>query len=180
MGLRRSLKITNLVVNGDFRNGTTGWTFGASVTDKTIVNGALTWTLPGFIGYTEDNWVSQNIIPSAGKYYIRLKAKRNNSVSNNQLLIGRSFWDLNVFDLSTEFRTYSKIWNCTGSGSLVFGASEITNGLNVNIDDVFLINLTDIFGVGNEPMQAQCDIWFANWFDGTLAERIMGRKGGLH
>lgn len=159
---------TNLVTNGDFSNGTTGWS--ANFADLSVVNGEMIVTL------TENN-VSSGIhrfntdIPAGNKFYASADIFTTYA---GAVKIGF----LNNFDTkSVAAGQYNKISALRSMGEYnIFTIYHDATGAYVigdtfKIKNAFVIDLTATFGAGNEPTDAQMDRLlkqFPNsWFDGT-------------
>lgn len=174
------LPLKNVVTNGDFSNGTTGWTSGAGG-GLTVTDGIGVVTGDGI---NTNRYASQifTTIPSH-KYYVKNKIKRisgsgcvltiyagNGSPSTVDL----SIIGVGVFDSLAlgDWYSYSGVFTATQSyARYLIGRLSIATFV-ANIDDVIAIDLTETFGVGNEPTQAQMDsimsFYSNSWFDGTI------------
>ena len=176
------LTAENLVVNGDFRNGPTGWpAIGTpsvmTITDKLAVNGTVANSSAGYY---------KDISTSTGdKIYIAITS--TNGATNFPRII--------LFDFGTIANT--KVTDINGVINSVIETSKI-NGVrfyiqqllgaaytNVTIDNIRIINLTETFGAGNEPTKEQCDIIFSDYFEGVKSFEPTGRvrsvdKNGLN
>lgn len=158
----------NLVTNGDFRNGATGWLIlgtpnTMTITDKLTING----TAATSAGYYKD------IAATTGnKLYIAIKSTNAGTV----------FPSVRLYDFNTT--NNSAISGINNTVSSVIVDSKI-NGIrlyfqqigdavynNVTIDDIRVINLTATYGAGNEPTKEQCDVLFANYFEGS--DNVLG------
>ncbi|SDJ67693.1 BppU family phage baseplate upper protein [Alkalibacterium thalassium] len=151
---------TQLIKNGDFSDGTTG--FAARPGSTITVNGSI----------LEVRAVTDNptagaqrsfIQPIGSKVYIGTRY-RAPAGTRLQLYDGQAGW------------SYS---GSTGQWQINSGIGTITNntimriyapllvGEVLELDYIQAINLTQIFGAGNEPTKEQCDIIFDNYFNGT-------------
>lgn len=154
--------VTNLVTNGDFSDGTTGWIPHANAT---VVDGELKLVATG----DGQNTMQTIAILGSTKYYLARK----------QGTIGRCYID--QYQNDTFFGVSSVLENVgsvifeskasVNKGFLILGAG--LNGAGTYIfDDIILINLTAAFGAGNEPTAAEMDAMLAfypnSWFDGTV------------
>lgn len=144
---------TNLVTNGDFSNGTTGW---SAVNGSMIESGGV-----GIFTATAQNGHSRTININRtinNLYYIRASIK---STSN---LVGfQSFGS----PLATPRHSGSGLFE---NLSTILIASSTTPNWNIGVadtrasgwnaieyDNLFCINLTALFGAGNEPTKEQMD-----------------------
>ena len=149
-----TMMATNLVTNGDFSNGTTGWSTGTG------------WSISGGVAignnanstYLTRNSTFSNI---GNNYYVALKI--SNYVSGSVSLLSAHF------DRTVDYRlngTKSTIVKPKVSLLSLYSVSFIGN-----IDDVMVIDLTTTFGKGNEPTVEQMDEIMSkfenSWFDGT-------------
>lgn len=163
---------TNLIKNGDFANGITGWeapTLGTLIASNnelevTITNTSNTTTL-SYIGQAVKKYANHN-------YYtaFEIKPKYNNAVA---VLIGNK-WSENVAPTPNIFNRVSRIVKPTEDtnhfNTLRYRHDVNTNyvvGDKIYFKNILLIDLTQTFGAGNEPTVEECDKIFANWFDET-------------
>ena len=160
----------NEVINGDFRNGTTGWS--ASIATLTIVSSKLRIyysNTSGSIRYPAPNQTISGI--NGHKYYVSFNISEyvgNNSISFVQ------------FGTQVGINTFNSNGRCTAvftadnnATSLFFNNSCENNTIvDYYINNVMLIDLTATFGVGNEPTAIEMDSilsYYPNsWFDGTV------------
>lgn len=176
MGIRRNFRPTNLVTNGNFAGGTTGW-INNSYATFTVTNGIAT-----LLANSQYDNIYQNIATNVGvgaKFYAcaylmagaadALKIMINDSeVSSNTA----------THTGSGTFERVSVIHTSTAGTVIRVKVQDFraSNWDNVYAKEVFAIDLTALFGAGNEPTQAWCDLNIPNWFDGTLSggKRIGG------
>lgn len=147
---------TNLITNGDFSNGITGWLgnratadngrayFNATVSDGYLINLGLSTKLNA----TNVFYVSLDIETISGILYLF-----NSSAYGSYSGTGRRSW---VGTISNPNQPI--LDDKTGS---------YFNGW---VDNLIVLNLTAIFGAGHEPTSAQMDAMLAqypnSWFDG--------------
>ena len=140
--------LQNLVTNGDFRNGSTGW----AVSNSSVIGGRMrTYTTTAV-----DAYFFQTIsgMTSSSRMYARFDIE----VINGQL-------DFN----NTQAYAYSS----TGSYSIVYqednsGLLFDNHGATISdyyVDNIKLYNLTALFGAGNEPTKATMDTLMTNYPD---------------
>jgi hypothetical protein len=178
--------ITNLVTNGDFENGMTGWTdmndnVSTAINTITKADGTTTKVLELAVTSTDSinaiTWVRSNTFTAtAGHiYYARCYYK---GLSTNQSLYepkisiiegGGSGWLVSGTAANAQVTSYTKTsayGTCTISGSLAEvrlianrGSTNTTIqvGNKVFFDDVVCYDLTETFGVGKEPTKEWCD-----------------------
>lgn len=167
----------NLVVNGDFRVDSNSDGLADNWGKRpgsiaTIINGKQRITA-GTDNRVQLEQVSINII-SSHKYYLKFFTSTNYSGSS----------PISVFSSDTSNNYYSSTQR-NGTLTSVFTAIENKSGFFIRIydllmtsdiyfelDDIVLINLTATFGAGNEPTKEQCDVLFANYFEGT--DNVLG------
>jgi len=192
MGLRRSFKPTNLIANGNFANGTTGWDGGANATISAS-NNVLSVTGNGTTAYIVGKQTTSIAVAPGNKMYVKGLARVTNSGCPNMYLeidgstggdersIARSnpvqnqWYPLsNVLTQAADFtgNLVLKPWH-------TYADAATANGKVMEIKEVITIDLTALFGAGKEPNKAWCDTNIhAAWFDGTANSGSMG-KGGL-
>ena len=171
-----SLDGTNMVTNGDFSNGTTGWVGVSatnSVTNKILTNtSGGTWAL-GCV-YRAVPYVGTN------RYYARAEV-RADSVGCDDIRLTNRTNTTNIYKTITA--PVQNVWY-TISGVLTNDASSngirlyhnystpaLALGKAMSVKNVLVLDLTTIFGAGNEPTVEQMDAIMAkfpnSWFDGT-------------
>jgi hypothetical protein len=167
----------NLVINGDFSNGTTGWTASGSsisnvsgalqVVESTI--GAAGYGYQAVAGYRNNDKIylraSYNLSTTlAATGYIGLRTK-GSSVGNTVLLTAVSVG-------AGVMSGIKVITDSTTENGVYLTVYDPTTAVTCTFDNVVALNLTTIFGAGNEPSAAEMDRMLAkfpnNWFDGTV------------
>lgn len=162
---------TQLVTNGNFANGTTGWV-GAVATiaasnNTLMVSGTGTSLIPSAnAGIT---WTQSN------KYYIKVKVRVTNSVCTNIRLRNEALSTLFTIKdnpVANEWYSFSAIYTPNANTVTLkiahtYADAATSNGKVMEVQDVLTINLTATFGAGNEPSKEVCDVLFADYFDGT-------------
>lgn len=191
MGIRRSFRPSNLVINGDFAQGTSGWN---QINAATIAidsdgdgdNKALKVTGTGPYAYIgNDPAIS---VVNGNKYYVRARVKKNNSTQVTLGFYRTRLGNPHAANIIYTFlgETYEKVSTIFTANAtdllIVFYPDTVanTNGKIALLDKVLLINLTTLFGAGLEPNTAWCDNNIPIWFDGTLSGGRIGGIGGLH
>ena len=159
---------TNLVTNGDFSNGTTGWS--GLTSNVQITNGKMIINTSSPISPLN----MMNIV-NANRYYLAVKVKSdgvgrvNISFANGGTVVSNT---LQTSVTLINFDIQSLVLIATGNGDrLAMTRLSFTNN-TVELDDFMVINLTEIFGVGKEPTKEQMDWLLAqkftnSWFNGT-------------
>jgi type IV pilus assembly protein PilA len=159
-----NLERYNLVSNYDFTSGTTGWNglYGTTVTSN---NGIMTVTGNGSVVYpqTSISMGSGKVGPSQ-KMYIRVKARATNSLALSiSIMINQTVTTSQAMKnplVMNEWYDVSKIVTLnasTGTGNANFylhtnySTIEQAAGNSLEYDYVYVINLTYLYGAGNEP-----------------------------
>lgn len=173
-----SFMTTNLVPNGNFSNGLTGWIVESGATGV-VSNNKLTLTGDGTSAFVRSRVTIS--MASGKKYYSRARARVLDSSCQMLRLYhtGASTLyskDLNLpikdqwYELSGVVTTVEPS-PTTVMVSGVYADSAAALGKVVEIQYVSAIDLTAIFGAGKEPTAAEMDRILArftnSWFDGT-------------
>lgn len=147
----------NIVKNGNFADGTTGWSTSGTVSTFTVANKEAT-----ILAGTQHGSVYNLLKTKAGnKYYARADAKATSS----QILFG--FNSKVNHSGSGKYEVLSIILTASVAAEwLVLGDARASGRDNFYVKNVMCIDLTATFGAGNEPTKEQCDLMFANYFDG--------------
>ena len=188
--LKRTSKARNIITNGNFADGTTGWVgFGSA--NLSALNNVLT-----SIGTGTAVSVTAGASYGPGsvaiyhnrKLYARAKIKvLNANATRVQLQFSCSETAFGIFIVLTPLintvYTLSSIANVlnTYTGSLLFEVYhryiDVGTALGKvgEIQEAIVIDLTTLFGAGNEPTAEWCDANFPNWFDGCLSKTSMSQ-----
>ena len=162
-----SVKIENLVENGDFRNGTTGWTTdGGSTVLMSGVKLRVERTTGALVAKQTLSFIGSN------RYYV--------SITN----VTTDMPDFYVYmDNFTRIDQtgYSCIHTPLSSGSAFsIGRLVYTSGTYFEVSSIKVINLTATFGAGNEPTKEEFELLLAtlgiDYFEGEItipAQKIM-------
>jgi hypothetical protein len=169
------VKLTNLITNGNFASGTTGWSFGSNISGASASNGVLSFTGAGPLNTSVNNWVrrtSSTIFPAGNVLYNIVTAR---SSMGARLYVGIGF-SFSPFDLTDEGGTYSHIGSSTNNQPS-YGAGT---GETVEITNAMCFDLTGIFGEGNEPTKEEMDLLIStlgiDYFEGEIsipAQKLM-------
>ena len=171
---------TNLVSNGDFSSGTTGWAAfngSAAVSNNTY---SITGNGTSRFVFTEADANAGNT-----KYYVKIRIKINNSNCSSFYVhfLGRtSGGNFNfisqlspIKNLWYEVSSITDITNTVGD-TYIRVVQEYVDAATANnevmeVQYVSVIDLTASFGAGNEPSVEEMDAIMAlydnSWFDGT-------------
>ena len=173
------IPIKNEVVNGDFRNGTAGWVFG-SFSSNVAVSSEVATVTQQYASYP----VHQPATIIAGRKYYLSALIKNISVSagmqarfsfGNGYAAGQNGDDYFSKLGTSAFTRISEILtanaNYTSIVPLRF-TSNAASSLQYMLDNFIYIDLTTVFGKGNEPTVEEMDRLLAkypnNFFDGTV------------
>lgn len=171
------LPIRNLVVNGNFaqNNGTigTGWEAGNNITDVAIVDGFQQFTGAGNLSATLHNWLGQSgiFLENDHIYYVSITAKRADGLSGGGIQCGSGYNDfLGRQQLTGDWVRYSGTGERHASDYGHWFAIGATSGVTVLVTNALALDLTTIFGAGNEPTAQEMDALLAQfeggWFNG--------------
>jgi hypothetical protein len=121
-----------IITNGDYSNGTTGWSIGAGGTADTS-SGAVVYTYSG----SGNNFVKQELIPAKnGALY---KAVFTLTESGGSAYYG--YWDgtnlsSSVINLDTGQKTYTQYFTATSTSITIRFVSGNSNGNSITVDNV--------------------------------------------
>jgi lysophospholipase L1-like esterase len=160
--------VKNLISNGDFSNGTTGW--GITAASFSVVNGEMVLLATATGGFVSQTIPGGTVV--GRKYYGRAKIK---STSNKvRLALGGTLSKytsgLNVYEYLSAVHT------ATGTGHNINIQDGRSSGWdNVYIDNVLVVDLTATFGAGKEPSATEMDELLLSkfpdgWFSGTKSQ----------
>jgi prepilin-type N-terminal cleavage/methylation domain-containing protein len=153
----------NLITNWNFSNGTTGWTNGGSSSSLSATNNTLTITGGNYNAPTAAFITS---IPSVinDKIYARVKIKITNPSSTSTKTYTyngtttRTIYSTNSYVQNNQY-TLSGIATQTTVGTQnlsilinhVYVDAATAIGKVMEVQDVIVLNLTNLYGSGNEP-----------------------------
>lgn len=166
----------NLVANGNFANGTTGWT-SPNATSFTVTSNEATFTATGQAGNIQAPLSIGNV---GDKIYVRaeVKATSNLVLLNNAGILATAF-----HSGSGQYEVLSSVFNSTGGTTSIRVQDNRTSGWNAISAKKFIeINLTAHFGAGKEPSKEEMDelltLHYDGWFDGTsnVAKKLLERS----
>lgn len=183
----KGLSAVNLVKNGNFVNGTTGWTGAGSII--TANNNTLFVTANGSSNtpYVKTGTLIPSVVSST-KIYARSKLRVTNSVCSKlnfgvyygntgapTTMVGSlsinspsngTWYDLSIIE---EFKSTDNYWshqNLLALAQHIYPDVSTANGKVMDVQNYIAVNLTALFGAGNEPDLATCDKLFGIYFDG--------------
>ncbi|NCU29647.1 prepilin-type N-terminal cleavage/methylation domain-containing protein [Candidatus Saccharibacteria bacterium] len=173
--------MTNLVTNGDFSQGVSGWSkhtsYGLSVSDGVMSQTIVTAGTPG--GDYMSNSGAAVIL--GNQYYVSIEINPFRT-HTPRIYIGHQY----AYASASNAGTFSKVSvivtaNGTGKLHLYSNSGSPTGaivGATTKYKNISAIDLTATFGAGNEPTKAQMDQimqQFPNsWFDGTVTANTRG------
>ena len=151
-------------LNGNFKEGLEYWLSGTNITDGTVSKNTLVFTGKGSNNSAKTNQVYQENVFTSGarKYYISLFAK-NLSGGENRITCGYGFTSSINELLSNVYKRFSVLTTVDASKT---DYSNFSIGANIDkktgVRNVVVLDLTEIFGSGNEPTKEQMDDIFRN------------------
>lgn len=180
--LTEPLILENLIENGDFSDGTVGWSLFRGYNSLEVAQGELIATKN-----TTNSIINSalNIEGKSGyKYYVQVKVKSDKAVSLNCYLRTSTTIVSTISSQITMTDEYIKHTgiitlneNVTNAGLHLRTISATNADATITMKEVSLINLTQTFGAGNEPSNEQMDeiINIIGWFDNeyTLSNKEM-------
>ena len=178
--LKRTSKARNIITNGNFALDSNSdgladnWYFSLEPMDKYIQNGfqyfkptegTFAYSLRcGDIGTSRDCfYIAFDAVKISGVVYLAEYFKIGSPTG--------STWQ---FGSTTGFLSAVVYPHQTAIGNR-FLAFYGTGHENSAVSNVRFINLTTLFGAGNEPTAEWCDANFPNWFDGCLSKTSMSQ-----
>lgn len=164
-----SFPATNLVTNGDFSNGATGW-IGIDSVNSGIAEKTAT------LQYDNISYSLANPISLRGhKLYVKAKFKADTANAIRIAISDAITQSYAYHSGSNQFETKSAILAVSMSSNAVYCRIQDTRAsgwTKFYADNFICLDLTAIFGEGNEPTAEEMDLLllkFPNsWFDGTV------------
>ncbi len=174
-----NVTLTNLVTNGDFSDGTTGWT--ASNGTGEVVENTYRHTGNGATSYP----YVRSTLPSSVIDRVYAATLRFRVTTTDCL---RLVWQFgNGTSLNQPQQVTSPVQNTWYPRTFVYTATSATttlsiahiytdaataNGKVMEVQYVSCVDLTDAFGAGNEPTTGEMNSYMAqfdnNWFNGSV------------
>jgi len=164
------LTAENLIVNGDFRNGLMGWNNFDNRLDITVNVGSITASSTVDNSRIQKDLTGKTKIGSKWYYYANVKASSSlvdlrdaiyTSLAGAQHSGNGLFQRLSIIHTPSNNNIFPSIW--------------IGNGQTAEIEYISAIDLTTLFGFGNEPGLATCDAMFSSYFEGKKSFLPTGR-----
>ena len=168
--------LKNLIANGDFSNGATGWT-GSANSGFAVASsvGSITATAQGEAAY-------QSVTLTAGhRYYI---ASTITVATTGTTAVAFGFASGAGSAVPTLVTTFAQrlssvqVATASGDANLAVIDSRASEWTRVRLDNAVCIDLTSCFGAGNEPSKAEMDAYMArhanSWFANTSPQLWSG------
>ena len=137
--------------------------------DKSISNGVLTITKKSTVDVgTQAYFLAKLSIGDNNKYYVRVIAK----TTSENVKIGSSTSVSGITSLANngEWNLISYIYddiNITSNHLKIYLVDAVA-GASVEIKELMKINLTELYGAGNEPTKEECDSIFTTYKTGLV------------
>ena len=170
-----TIKWNQLIQNGNFANGTTGWTLGGTGT-ATVSNGVLTYTAA-----SGNTMINQSVtIYKDRKYYISFII---NSPTTGYVGYFASptqwFGSLTNSDINKDFRFSTIIKAGSNKATAFFGSYGTSSGSSYKLSNIWIVDLTDIYGAGNEPTLAAFEAAFPVKYASYKASGLVNVTAGV-
>lgn len=191
MGLKRLLLAENIVINGDFSDGSNGWNSlyaYLSVYPKTLRVTASGGSALARFGRQIGTWALGK------KVYAKFRVRVTNSNCNKMYLqlkntgitgVNRASFQVDN-PISNQWYPFSVLGTGDGTSAMwlagihEYADAATANGKVMEVQEVLAIDLPALFGLGNEPQIEFCDAMFANWFDGSrVIAPVISRRPSL-
>lgn len=150
-----SLAFNQIVQNGNFANGTAGW--GTVLLSISAANNVITGTKTATPGTTLNSAIQQNLNTISGhKYYCSAYLKSNNTATQCNIFLRKTLnQNISDFEVYSDFTHISAVFTANDSyTSFRIGCrnqNDNTQDVNMSAKQVMLVDLTLMFGAGNEP-----------------------------
>lgn len=155
--------LTNVLENGNFKNGLEGWTVEPGV-EVDIKNGYAS-----FIPSGKSEGVFQTFGRVVGrKYYFSATFKTTSTRAGLRINFGMA--EDTYHTGSGKFETHSLAYSSPSTNRVRIGIVDEGESPNSRIDikQITVIDLTSVFGVGNEPDAALMDRIIENYYNGFV------------
>lgn len=148
---------TNIIINGGFENDLTNWTIDNGVSlDTTIKKKGL--KSAKVVSVTGATYAKQPVSTTIGNKYYVVGSSYIVKASTNMVIM--QFAGQNIMFNSGILNQWQKkstiITPSTGTSSTLY-VGKSNGDTEVYFDEIMIVDLTDLFGVGNEPTLAWCD-----------------------
>ena len=166
----------NLVNNGNFSNGTTGWKNNTEGGVASVYNNEYSLTLGNLKDIGQTFFMSTYMTPQivGHKYYVSLSYY---PLYNSRLRIYFGDVDSYLDVIANQWNDRSIIITAVGSNPSLYMLSDFdTNGHQigdvVKFKNIMIIDLTSAFGAGNEPNIIDCNAIYSEYFEGLKRQDI--------
>lgn len=170
------MKLINLITNGNFVNGTTGWRYGDNITEASVADGILSFIGGGPLSSSAHNWIRRTNETMFPKGHLLYNIATARSFMGASFYVGIGYSHLG-FDLTDQWGTYSYLGSHSTHNMPTYGAEL---GETVEMTNAMCFDLTEIFGAGNEPTKEEMDLLISilgiDYFEGEItipAQKIM-------
>lgn len=171
----------NLITNGDFSNGTTGWTAYNSTISSTSNTLSFIATVKYGYAFKPFTPVVQDLVNHKIYYSAQVKTTKTSVAIAlfriNQQTIGSTFSNgLNTFQRLSNVATIAS----TANTNYAFGITDNAPSAFASVEakNFIALDLTVIFGAGNEPTKEVMDAYLVqlpdSWFDNYLVTNYSG------
>jgi len=174
----------NLINNGNFGNGTTGW-YAEGGTLSMNIDGNLVMTANGT---RTSPYIEKIVLPSLiNNSSIFIKYRFRSTGDNVKAITFYAKDTLNNKDIATTvisnpvknqwyevcvIKTILTMGNCKFRISPKYTTTEASNNQTFEVDYFMVINLTATYGAGNEPNLMDCNAIYSEYFEGLKRQDI--------
>lgn len=150
--LKTTTILKNLITNGDFNEGISGWRIRSNITEYSVNKNGLTFKGAGDLNVS-DNWIMRTSLnPYLSNHVIYVTTVASSAIDST-LYVGVGYSRIG-HKTSTVKNRYSFLAQNETINYPTFGAKL---GDVVILHSVMCFDLTDIFGIGNEPNRIEMD-----------------------
>ena len=174
-----NVTLTNMVMNGDFNDGATGWTLtNSNRATIEVVDGYGQFTGTGMASNYEITFPNVSSSIAGHVYYYRSDIRVANGVPAQLMVYYGTSSVISGAVVQSVWMAKSTRWTAPTSTAtrylrVEWGTSEAQLGKITHLDNVVLIDLTTAFGAGNEPTKEQMDTMLSqfpnSYFNGTVS-----------
>lgn len=165
------VKVNQILTNGNFENGLDSWNFNSVQNDSIILeNDILKFTTDGTIPTSvSGNLVFDHRLEITHQYYAFTNVKYIGTMR-----LKATTYLMEERENNGEWVKLSGLITSSGTFNRPFGIVIMDKvPTDVEVKDLFFIDLTETFGEGNEPSKDECDKMFSNYYqNGGYAELI--------
>ena len=171
---KTSVPIENIIYNGDFSAGNSGWTTTNGVLDTS--QGYGVYSHNESFNVTASNSVRQSLLSKADHDDILYLSFFCKSIEGSNAIIVRQVTTRMTIYAESDFNRYSETFRFNSEpgyygASLAFGIAS-SNPYSFALKNIVVVNLTKAFGAGNEPSKEFMDHVLegieGSWFEGAV------------